>query len=657
MRNLPPSLQRKPSSASHASSTDNWDYYYPDIQVIEPTPKTSPHASKLSLDELRKSEKRIPLQGTTNKMSPPTKTAQVIVSSGASTAATSTAAAKGPPCKFIVPKHHIAFYDVKSTKSEPQPAIHSVSVDKVNIQPYNTILVEGNTCEEVPTLIHSAPPTSDGNSFQFIDATKPQLPFKAQHKKFIEYANSLASEKDSSTPSMYTLAYETDNNLHKVTRNSSSISVDSTPLSIERLNDSDSLGTMSARLILNGERRAPLASLSSFKISSLECQDSEMISPIDDSVFLDSIADTEEDVQELSSELSETHSLDNCYPQMDKVEQNYRLSDRSFEIPYESRMRISLPTTTTTDSTIINICNKTTTASAIDRRSLLQRHRTITSQSDDDLMPISLGNSENHPSSLSWGKTVAPFGAEFVTKTSQKQLQAYSCADSLQGTDPSADAKEKISTSRNLLGGMELSKASDSLPMITGSTEISDRTSASLTQHSSQITVVSFDCMSPSTVQYQYTDPSSTLEAAGKSRQQLPYSQLIHDTSLFTVSDLCLHVRHPIVTSMPSSFESVVLPASSSAHCLVLSPSARYSTTSLPLIATNTQQPKVNDSYVNDGGRSPVDVSATIEMDNIHDSISDHTLSKSKSRSSDNEPNEANLLCHSDHRCSKDTLF
>ncbi|XP_058822967.1 serine-rich adhesin for platelets isoform X2 [Topomyia yanbarensis] len=52
-------------------------------------------------------------------------------------------------------------------------------------------------------------------------------------------------------------------------------------------------------------RRAPLASLSSFKMSSADCQDSELRSYGSDSVFDDSCADTDEDLQQFSTDSDE----------------------------------------------------------------------------------------------------------------------------------------------------------------------------------------------------------------------------------------------------------------------------------------------------------------------------------------------------------------
>ncbi|XP_062552410.1 uncharacterized protein LOC134217625 [Armigeres subalbatus] len=52
-------------------------------------------------------------------------------------------------------------------------------------------------------------------------------------------------------------------------------------------------------------RRAPLASLSSFKMSSADCQDSDLHSCGSDSVFDDSCADTDEDLQQFSTDSDE----------------------------------------------------------------------------------------------------------------------------------------------------------------------------------------------------------------------------------------------------------------------------------------------------------------------------------------------------------------
>ncbi|XP_055539013.1 serine-rich adhesin for platelets isoform X2 [Wyeomyia smithii] len=57
-------------------------------------------------------------------------------------------------------------------------------------------------------------------------------------------------------------------------------------------------------------RRAPLASLSSFKMSSAECQDSDLHSCGSDSVFDDSCADTDEDLQQFSTDSDELSIVD-----------------------------------------------------------------------------------------------------------------------------------------------------------------------------------------------------------------------------------------------------------------------------------------------------------------------------------------------------------
>ncbi|XP_053692484.1 serine-rich adhesin for platelets [Sabethes cyaneus] len=57
-------------------------------------------------------------------------------------------------------------------------------------------------------------------------------------------------------------------------------------------------------------RRAPLASLSSFKMSSADCQDSDLHSCGSDSVFDDSCADTDEDLQQFSTDSDELSIAD-----------------------------------------------------------------------------------------------------------------------------------------------------------------------------------------------------------------------------------------------------------------------------------------------------------------------------------------------------------
>ncbi|ALC38750.1 CG15431 [Drosophila busckii] len=241
MSNLPPTLQRKLSTASRTSSIENWDYYYPDIQVIQPTPKASPCPSERSLHE-------------------PSKTNCSVLG---------TAALSAPSFK---PKHSIVSYDPESAQAGRKQQIHSISADTVDVYPYN----------QAPELTKAATAASPEETQEL------RLGVGAGRKLTLVELQRNVESNNNSFP--YTANVNATTATATVT--SSSISVDSTPVSLERLN-----GSLSMNL-----KRAPLASLSSFKISSLECADSELRSLEEDSVFA---ADTDDDMQQLSSDSEE----------------------------------------------------------------------------------------------------------------------------------------------------------------------------------------------------------------------------------------------------------------------------------------------------------------------------------------------------------------
>lgn len=66
--------------------------------------------------------------------------------------------------------------------------------------------------------------------------------------------------------------------------------------------------TFQSNLLSN--RRAPLASISSLKISSIDCQDSDLRSPVSDSVFEEIYADTDDDMDQFSTDSDELHNVD-----------------------------------------------------------------------------------------------------------------------------------------------------------------------------------------------------------------------------------------------------------------------------------------------------------------------------------------------------------
>ncbi|XP_034667310.1 serine-rich adhesin for platelets [Drosophila subobscura] len=277
MSNLPPTLQRKLSTASRTSSIENWDYYYPDIQVIQPTPKASPCPSERSIHE------------ASSCLSAPS----------------------------IKRKHSIVSYDPDSAQAGRKQQIHSISADTVDVYPYNQAAL-ADTVDlglALPKPIQSAPPTSAQQAFHFCDSPSEELRLGVRRKLTLVELQRNESNNNSFPYTANAAAPVTGGGTTTATTvaTSSSISVDSTPVSLDRLNGSLSLGTISVSAKLppnaangNPEKRAPLASLSSFKISSLECPDSELRSLEEDSVFgLESPADTDDDMQQLSSDSEE----------------------------------------------------------------------------------------------------------------------------------------------------------------------------------------------------------------------------------------------------------------------------------------------------------------------------------------------------------------
>ncbi|XP_017154351.1 uncharacterized protein LOC108163519 isoform X2 [Drosophila miranda] len=292
MSNLPPTLQRKLSTASRTSSIENWDYYYPDIQVIQPTPKASPCPSERSIHD--------PSNMAISTSTPPR-----------------SSCLSAPSVKR---KHSIVSYDPDSAQAGRKQQIHSISADTVDVYPYNQTAL-ADTVElglPLPKPIQSAPPNSAHQAFHFCDSPSEELRLGVRRKlTLVELQrnesnnNSFPYTANAAAPASTGGDGGTGTGTGTVAT-SSSISVDSTPVSLDRLNGSLSLGTISVSakvpLNVNGnpEKRAPLASLSSFKISSLECPDSELRSLEEDSVFgLESPADTDDDMQQLSSDSEE----------------------------------------------------------------------------------------------------------------------------------------------------------------------------------------------------------------------------------------------------------------------------------------------------------------------------------------------------------------
>lgn len=581
LSNLPPSLQRKCSTASRASSTDTWDYYYPDIQVIQPTPKPSPCPSERSIYEQLVVQTQTPSQTRSQQtQASKTTTTTIAIETSLRGLATVTTAASKPASKPItslttiatmalaaandltsskggsssnqfIRKHSIAFYDPESAQSGRKQQIHSISADTVDVYPYNQPLAERGIYDSTKPA-QSAPPVGVHHGFRFSDSPTEELRLNVKRKIAVMELPRIPYPEQDTPPSLAALPFENNNSFPYINSaaakaaanaaNSSSISIDSTPLSIDKLNGSGSLGTISAKALFNADKRAPLASLSSFKISSLEYQDSELRSMDEDSVFLDSVADTDEDMQQLSSDSEEasfpedqtadvTESLVKENKQPDIIAPittvartacpstaRYPLEKRfSLEVP-----NVIIPTTTTCSPTLGGTaCGIPITASARVRRSLLQRHRTISVSSSDRVALLGQPLKEFPTSSTQTSNTSLDtkqqtplethFGAIICTNSPPTHprraqlLQQYSDPQSLPTTTTTTTntTEEDTCSTLNTEVGLGLETVADIRDTTGGSTETvamggsTTRDSTNLTQHSSLNTVVSFGRSSP----------------------------------------------------------------------------------------------------------------------------------------------------------------
>lgn len=204
-------LSTLPSSQSKSrrqSSADTWDYYYPGIQIIQPTPHTSPCPSERC--SIEKPQTTAPIESQTK---------------------TSAAQLK---------------YRAKSLSIEQQR--REDSIDTISLYSSNE-------------KFSSATLTSNNN-------------FAAKNKPTTGSA---------------------DNETQSILSNSNE--------SAQRLVQSRTRHSQP-----NIVRRAPLASLSSFKISSMDYQDSDLKSLGSDSVFAESYADTDDEMDQFSLESDETAS-------------------------------------------------------------------------------------------------------------------------------------------------------------------------------------------------------------------------------------------------------------------------------------------------------------------------------------------------------------
>ncbi|XP_065357994.1 serine-rich adhesin for platelets isoform X2 [Calliphora vicina] len=646
LSNLPPSLQRKCSTASRASSTDIWDYYYPDIQVIQPTPKPSPCPSERSIYEQLLAQTtsqqtqasktttttiamETSLRGlaTVTTASKPASKPITTLTSMTSTTANGLASLKGAvtptSSNQFIRKHSIAFYDPESAQSGRKQQIHSISADTVDVYPYNQPLTERGIYDSSKPA-QSAPPVGVHHGFRFSDSPTEELRLNVKRKIAVMELPRIPYPEQDTPPSLAAFACENNNSFPYSNSaaakaaanaaNSSSISIDSTPLSIDKLNGSGSLGTISAKALFNADKRAPLASLSSFKISSLEYQDSELRSMEEDSVFIDSVADTDEDMQQLSSDSEEA-----SFPEDQNIQVAESLgpaiNKQDIAAPsaivtrttcpttsrYPLEKRFSLEVSNANTTTPITTCSPTVggtaasgipiTASARVRRSLLQRHRTISVSSSDrvallgqPLKEFSSSTAQTSNTSLET-KQQTPlethFGAIICTNSPPTHprraqlLQQYSDPQSLPTTTTTTTntTEEDTCSTLNTEVGLGLEVVADVRDTPAGgSTETvgmgssTTRGSTSLTQHSSLNTVVSFGRSSPfgesqhlHQNQHQLHHQQQQLHHHQHSQQKLPISTSTqYDPCASSISDSFLQTKEPLI-KMPSSLKSLIL--------------------------------------------------------------------------------------------------
>lgn len=665
MSNLPPSLQRKCSSASRASSIDTWDYYYPDIQVIQPTPKPSPCPSERSIYEQLQAqtqsvarpktqasktttttiEMETTLRGqatvtTTSKLtSKPVTTLTSLPTMASTTAISSLVSSKGgngavpsTPSNQFVRKHSIAFYDPESAQSGRKQQIHSISADTVDVYPYNQPLTE-RAYYDASQPAQSAPPIGIHHGFHFSDSPTEELRLNVKRKIAVVELPRIPYPEQDTPPGLAALSYENNNSFPYSNSaaakaaanvaNSSSISIDSTPLSIDKLNGSGSLGTISAKALFNAEKRAPLASLSSFKISSLEYQDSELRSMDEDSVFLDSVADTDEDMQQLSSDSEEAsfppdsnvQAMESLVPtkdQKDNALSNLSIATTTTRYPLEKRFSLEVSGATTMTTASPNLGATASgipiTASARVRRSLLQRHRTISVSSSDRVAllgqplkefptssaqtsVISLDTKQQTPLETHFGAIICTNSPPTHPRRAQL-LQQYSDPQSMPTTTTTTTntTEEDTCSTLNTEVGLGLETVADIRDTLTtGSTEtvaVGSTTlgSTSLTQHSSLNTVVSFGRSSPFTdsprnVSTDHNTPyydiskhvrnshdlqlhQSSHQHTHSPQQKLPISitSTQYDPCASSISDsfIQLTTKEPLI-KMPSSLKSLIL--------------------------------------------------------------------------------------------------
>lgn len=253
---VPPSLRRKLSSVSRTSSTENWDYYYPGIHVIKATPNSSPCTSE-----------KFPIRhGSPVPVRQARLRKQSSIGKGFSNSSYDAEAGmcyvqvQSPPPPFVSTPKPSTSRNNGAIPKVPRPTVApSTSYQQFQVN-------EKQTTATTPTTTTSS--SNGSNRFSF--RKKPTAQSQPQQQQPFGSLNSIIADDLPETVS----------------------SIPSVPI-----------------------KRAPLASLSSFKISSLEYQDSENRSVEYDSLFMDSIPDdTDHDLDEFSTDSEEACGADgrNC---------------------------------------------------------------------------------------------------------------------------------------------------------------------------------------------------------------------------------------------------------------------------------------------------------------------------------------------------------
>jgi len=538
MGNLPPTLQRKLSTASRTSSIENWDYYYPDIQVIQPTPKASPCPSERSVHE------------------------------GSGSGSVSGSRTSNLSASNVKRKHSIVSYDPHSAQAGRKQQIHSISADTVDVYPYNQeSTVDLALALPLPKPVQSAPPTSAHQAFHFCDSPSEELRLGVRRKLTLV---ELQRNESNNNSFPYTANAAVPAGAAVTAASSSSISVDSTPVSLERLNGAGSCGSASLATISvsnklpalgnnNPEKRAPLASLSSFKISSLECPDSELRSLDEDSVFgLESPADTDDDMQQLSSDSEEQEAAAQAaQAQAASIQTGGETKPNPMlhAVPVKRMSLSAVPSAGLTSAALTS-----GGGGARPRRPLLQRHRTISVTSSDRVALINQPLQQFHMG-LPIQSEAPPLETHFGAVVSQSPprrgplLQQYSDPQTTTTTTTTTTTEEDTCSTLNTeLGLVEASGVT-----------LGGAESATHTQYSSLNTVISMGRSTPSPVPVSVPGLAARMDNNATTQvtqqpAQLPTNaiRLVHDPCPSSVSDSVIATRQQSIC-VPASLKDLIL--------------------------------------------------------------------------------------------------